>query len=71
MFFIHQSYAYLPLTFTLKVNVKGKHYNFEREPPPLHVKISVTEISIRVSWFGGEVGVWHMWVNLCDCGKFW
>ncbi len=34
------------------------------------VKVSVTEILLRVSWFGRGVGVWHMWVNAGKVGKF-
>jgi hypothetical protein len=44
--------------------------NFEVSPSTQRVKVSVTEILVRVSGFGGVVGVWHIWVNVCDLGKF-
>jgi hypothetical protein len=43
-------------------------FQFSDHPPTQRVKVVVTEIVIRMSWFGGVVGVWHMWVNVWDGG---
>jgi hypothetical protein len=41
---------------------------FQVRPPAHRVKVSVTEILVRMSWFVGACEVWHMWVNAGKSG---